>query len=892
MLSKLLFGAMLVVAMPFVAMAQGEGGGAEAVAMAEINVSDTALTVSDTEAKVTFTIKNIGSVPQSDIRYGADLIKETDNGQFVYDAVVKADTVSLNPDAAVVKFVDYPLSNITPGTYSLWVSARTTGGALLGLANAGTVTVGQNQSVNFVVDSCELAISGDDAKYYPEQGVDIKSGESMDLNCFIKNSGANDVEVEANFETYRRTIFGEKEEVGTLEAQVIALKGGEEKFSTIKLPIATAPQAYDVVVTLVDKETKEKVSNSLVTHYVLAGESATIQSVNLDDDYYQAGALLGVKLFWTGGADVFDGSRGGKLEAANGPVFASVTVKSGAGEVCASVSKERLTSGEVIVSSKSKIDCVNPSAEVKLLSESGAVLDERVITVESNTSTSSSTEGTSESGNNPYMLMVLISLTVALLAILVVVARHKKVDTSSVTKLLILGAVLSSGLFGGATDAEAVTWHHNWSNSGGNWVLGVTANTNKTVYNPGETINLSSAVWNISCSNNSVGIHTLWADLGSQSVVLSDINTNHRGTVRGSGTMTAPTTPGNYNIRVSVRTKARGEVSYRDIPITVVATPPPVGTSEPATGNFDSTDAGTCSVVGWAYDPDASGNSINVHIYRDQSASAGGTYVATCAANQLRTDVNTARGISGNHGFNCQLPSSYRGTGAHNLYIHAIDVNGTPNNVIGGSPRSLSCSAIPATATISGSGCEIALGASTCQGSVTWDIEGADSPSVRNTTTNTTYSTAASGNNAPAALTYGTNVIVARDGVTTLANTSLTASCASGNWNGSICANVPAAPVVDVSLDRELVRSGSTVLMTVDVTAPYPTSCTVTGLESAAFTFSHSGSPSSVSYTYTSMPMVSAQVIEVTCAPNPAIAGVGSTTGETRVSVIPIVEEI
>lgn len=881
-----------MVSMPFVASAQVEGNGVEAAAMAEINISDAALTVSDTEAKVTFTIKNIGSVPQSDIRYGADLIKETDNGQFVYDAIVKADTVSLNPGASVVKFVDYPLSNITPGTYSLWVSARTTGGALLGLANAGNVTVGQNQSVNFVVDSCELAISGDGATYYPEQGVDIKSGESMDLNCVIKNNDSNDVEVVANFETYRRTIFGEKEELGSLEAQVIALKGGEEKLSTIKLPVATVPQAYDVVVTLLDKDTKAKVSNSLVTHYVLSGESATIQAVNFDANYYKAGAMLGVKLFWTGGADVFDGTRVSHSETADTPVFANVTVKSGSGEVCALVPRERLTAGEVVVSSKSKIDCVNPSAEVKLLSESGTVLDERVITAESVIGTSSSTEDASKSGNNPYMLMVLISLTVALLAILVVVARHKKVDASSVTKLLIVGTMLSGGLFGGATAAEAVTWNHHWSNSGGNWVLGVTANTNKTVYNPGETINLSSAVWNVSCANNSVGIHTLWADLGSQSVVLSDINTNHRGTVRGSGTMTAPATPGNYNIRVSVRTKARGEVSYRDIPITVVATPPPVGTTQPATGNFDSADASTCSVVGWAYDPDASGNSINVHIYRDQSASAGGTYVATCAANQFRSDVNTARGISGNHGFNCQLPSSYRGTGAHNLYIHAIDVNGTPNNVIGGSPRSLSCSAIPATASISGNGCEIALGASTCQGSVTWDIDGADAPSVRNTTTNTTYSTAASGNNAPATLTYGTNVVVARDGVTTLANTSLTASCAGGNWNGSICANVPAAPVVDVSLDRELVRSGNTVQMTVDVTAAYPTSCTVTGLESSAFTFNHSGTPSTVSYTYTSMPMVSAQVIAVTCAPNPAISGVGSTTGEARVSVIPIVEEI
>ncbi len=118
--------------------------------------------------------------------------------------------------------------------------------------------------------------------------------------------------------------------------------------------------------------------------------------------------------------------------------------------------------------------------------------------------------------------------------------------------------------------------------------------------------------------------------------------------------------------------------------------PPP---AQPAIGNFDGVNASTCSVTGWAFDPDASSQSIDVHVYRDASAFSGGSILAVCSANTSRPDVNSAHGISGNHGFSCNLPASYKGTGAHNLYIHAIDVSGNPNNVINSSPKSLSCAA-------------------------------------------------------------------------------------------------------------------------------------------------------------------------------------------------------
>ncbi|MCA9364377.1 MAG: hypothetical protein KC736_00590, partial [Candidatus Moranbacteria bacterium] len=112
----------------------------------------------------------------------------------------------------------------------------------------------------------------------------------------------------------------------------------------------------------------------------------------------------------------------------------------------------------------------------------------------------------------------------------------------------------------------------------------------------------------------------------------------------------------------------------------------------PAIGSFDGVSTSGCKVRGWAFDPDNPSTSINVHVYRDGPAGSG-TFVMSCSANLSRSDVNSYYGISGYHGFDCSLPSSYQGTGSHNLYIHAIDINGSPNNVISNSPKSLSCSA-------------------------------------------------------------------------------------------------------------------------------------------------------------------------------------------------------
>ncbi|QQS61731.1 MAG: hypothetical protein IPN70_02270 [Candidatus Moraniibacteriota bacterium] len=114
--------------------------------------------------------------------------------------------------------------------------------------------------------------------------------------------------------------------------------------------------------------------------------------------------------------------------------------------------------------------------------------------------------------------------------------------------------------------------------------------------------------------------------------------------------------------------------------------------AKPAIGAFDGPDSNTCSVKGWAYDPDNSRTSIWVHFYEGAPYGKGGKFIAGCQTKVSRPDINKGYGISGTHGFDCKLPSSFRNQGEKNIYIHAIDISGGPNNVISGSPKKINCS--------------------------------------------------------------------------------------------------------------------------------------------------------------------------------------------------------
>lgn len=990
-IKRVTFSTLAILAVPFLALAQVDEASVSGVGqeLAQLNLGEAAIVGKTSEiVTVTFVLENIGTVPQSDIRYGAELVLVTDGTQQITaDSFVSPETDSLAAGGKIAKVIEYPLAGIAPGSYDLWVTARTTGGLVLGLAKAGQVSVTSSDVVSFMTETCVLTIDGQAAEYHLAQGVDVSPQETLELVCDVKNFGATTKSIVPVFETFKRSVFGSKEAVSYPAQAAQTIAAGEQKTLTFALPKSTVPQAYEARIALTEEGGIEVVSNHVAAHYVLRGASATIQSINFDKASYAAGETISFSMFWTGSADAFFDSRVGTGTAMVGDVRAEIAVTDEAGTVCTSPISKVVSPGELTLTAVATTNCLNPKATISLVDASGDVLDNRSIEVKEVVVDNSGQTSSETKSGSPYMSIALVALALAALSVVVAVARHKKVDAMNSAKFLVLAVMAAGSLFGGAIEVEAATWNHRWSNSEGWHNHSVTVNTNKTIYSPNEVISLSSLIYNADCANNSIPVHRLIATLQGTTITLSENPTaNTSGNKYGGGTFIAPATPGTYTIALRMTTLNRNEHSYANINITV-AVP-----SVAAVGNFDSVAPSTCSVSGWAYDADSAASSIAVHVYRDQASGLGGTFVTACSANQPRADVNATYGITGNHGFNCALPASYAGTGSHNLYIHAIDTNGGPNNLIAGSPKAMSCvpppppsepasisavcaatsapvtlswpasagathyalrvdypgdpaphlvqldnyvstthntftpnsgtaytawvhacnangcsasaastnftCTVPASASITANGCSIALGNNSCQGTIVdWDIDNASSPNVYNQTAGTNISSSANGGGVSVTLPRGNTIVVARDGSTVLDSETIQAICHPTNapyWNGTACTDVPPppSPQISIDLDRDIVRSGETALVTSEITASYPTECTLSGVTATPIVFSHSGSPATVEYPYTTRPLTAAQQIVLTCEPDPAIVGVASATSEDRINVIPSIQEI
>lgn len=117
-------------------------------------------------------------------------------------------------------------------------------------------------------------------------------------------------------------------------------------------------------------------------------------------------------------------------------------------------------------------------------------------------------------------------------------------------------------------------------------------------------------------------------------------------------------------------------------------------TDNPPQGSFDLADC--THVVGWAVDKDVPTQSLDVHIYRDGAAGQGGIFVGSFRADQSRPDVNTALGVTGNHGFNIPTPEVFKDGKSHTIYVYAINlVSGKVNPLLGGSPKTINCQLPP-----------------------------------------------------------------------------------------------------------------------------------------------------------------------------------------------------
>ena len=99
-------------------------------------------------------------------------------------------------------------------------------------------------------------------------------------------------------------------------------------------------------------------------------------------------------------------------------------------------------------------------------------------------------------------------------------------------------------------------------------------------------------------------------------------------------------------------------------------------------------------------------------------------------------------------------------------------------------------------------------------------------------------------------------------------------------------------PQIIINADPEVIRSGDSAEIEVTVDSPYDLTCTLAGgIDASDSTIRHIGTTGSVrNYTATTRSLTAAQVVNITCVAD--IASDLSNSAETRVNVVPVIQEI
>ena len=556
--------------------------------LADVNLSNASIVSNDGKVLVVgVDIENRSSSTQPDIRYGIQLVRPAEGKREIADSFIAQETVVLSGNQSVHKEFSYSIPPSLSGDFGVWIIARTTGGLMLGLNDAGKVTFSASgDRVTVVPGSCHLVVSGDEKTYTLSQGVDVSTDETLSIVCSVKNESGTALSLIPYFDTFRRNIYGDRVDVnypvptGTLLAQ------GETKELSIDIPKASDPQAYDVSVVLKKASDRTSVAPGIVVHYVLRGESATIQNVSFDKSSYLKGDLVNATVFVTPSADNFPGSRAGRGTDAVLSVKFSVTDRGG--NICVEQQMKTLEKGasQLLFSAPAIIGCDSPTAAIVVNGSDGRTLDFRGAGKDES-QTPKGVPVPERMGFSSVRTMIVVIVAILFIVSLGLIIWRRFGKKDGISKVFVIAFILSGSMFF-SKGVEAKTWavYAEDIDTGEYFeAADFTVNTNKTTYAPGETIQLYGSAEYLHCSNG-YGGYVLWASLiGNSDVGLGENDLGYSGWDDGEhdiywlsdmvgGTLRAPSVPGEYNIRIHGYFEMDGDTGYDAVTIRITVAAP------------------------------------------------------------------------------------------------------------------------------------------------------------------------------------------------------------------------------------------------------------------------------------------------------------------------------
>jgi hypothetical protein len=285
---------------------------------------------------ISFSISN-REIVQPEIIYAVNLIQDDEEGNpitIVDQEVYYDDPIYIGENTTVDRGVVYTAPDYIFGTYRVEIEVRNTEGFPLGAASPNDTISFEDRAVPHVFFTdvmCHLSVLGEDegVVYTLYEGVDVSPDETLQITCDTESNFNEEVTLIPVFETHHRTMFGIM--VGEWRGEGVLFKTGEQTTFTLDVPLVEDPQAYDAMLSFENAE-GVRVSPGVAAHYVLRGESATIQQLALNKTSYEKGDVAVLRFYWTGSTDEF-AVRQSQENQISKPML-RVAVSDGEGNVC------------------------------------------------------------------------------------------------------------------------------------------------------------------------------------------------------------------------------------------------------------------------------------------------------------------------------------------------------------------------------------------------------------------------------------------------------------------------------------------------------------------------------------------------------------------------------
>jgi hypothetical protein len=370
----------------------GDNTGGRFEIIADVNIFNARIiNFSEKERRcdLAFEISN-GEGVQPQIKYIVRVYEIDESGnRTLVDNKKYDEVVSIGKNEKIDKTISYNIPKAVGGKLELHILAANEKGLEFGGNVFGEVEIKKAEGILIDSSKCYLLIGSAEKKYNIFQGVDISSEEILKVRCdgIMSNFNEN-LDFKAKFKTRERTAFGKV--VKEAEFDNNSIDAGEKKSLSFVLDVdKLKPQSYQVEIGFYDDK-DNIISNVLEVRYVIQGESATIQNVNLDKDYYKKGETAKIKVVVSGTASVFPGARGADPilmgEIHQNDIAFEVGIFDGENN-CSKLIRQKTSGRELVINLEAPIvrDCLNPVIKIVAKDVDGNILDKNDFKVETRT---------------------------------------------------------------------------------------------------------------------------------------------------------------------------------------------------------------------------------------------------------------------------------------------------------------------------------------------------------------------------------------------------------------------------------------------------------------------------------------------------------------------------